>query len=139
MSDPNNPFEAMMKLGQEWANNMGTAWANFTPKAWEDMLPTMPKELMETMIGKTFNPEGLDAKTRLLLTLAGLTITGAGAESQIRMSVRHALEAGATKQEIAEALAIAGLFGGAPAMSKAMQLAGEVMTPPGDKPKEGDA
>ncbi len=91
-------------------------------------MPTMPKDLMETMIGKTFNPEGLDAKTRLLLTLAGLTITGASAEPQIRTTVRHALEAGTTQQEIAETLAVAGIFGGAPAMTKAMQLAGEVMT-----------
>jgi 4-carboxymuconolactone decarboxylase len=137
-ADHSNPFEAMMKLGQEWASTMGTAWANFSPKAWEDMMPTMPKELMETMIGKTFNPEGLDAKTRLLLTLAGLTITGASAESQIRMSVRHALEAGATHQEIAETLAVAGIFGGAPAMSKAMSLAAEVLAPKEDD-KEGDA
>jgi len=136
-NDPQNPFEAMMKLGQDWANTMGEAWTNFSPKAWEDMMPTMPKEMMESMIGKTFNPEGLDAKTRLLLTLAGLTITGASAESQIRMSVRHALEAGATQQEIAEALAVAGLFGGAPAMSKALGLAGEVMM--GKDAKEGES
>ena len=48
-------------------------------------------------MGKTFNPDGLDAKTRLLLTLAGLTMQGAQAEPQIRLTVRHALEAGATK------------------------------------------
>ena len=128
MSDPQNPFEAMMKLGQDWTKSMGEPWANFSPKAFEEMFPTMPKDMLETLLGKTLNPNGLDAKTRLLLTLAGLTITGAGAESQIRMTVRHLVEAGATQQEIAEALGVAGLFGGAPAMTKAMQLAGEVMT-----------
>ena len=41
---------------------------------------------------------------------AGLTVTGASADSQIRLTVRHLLEAGATSQEIAETLAVAGLF-----------------------------
>jgi 4-carboxymuconolactone decarboxylase len=41
--------------------------------------------------------------------------------------VRHALEAGATKQEIAETIALVGVFGGIPAMTKAMDLAREVM------------
>ena len=66
-------------------------------------------------------------KTRLLLTLQGLTIQGAVAEPQIRLTVRHALEAGATKQEIAEAIAMAAAFGGIPAMQKAMELAKEAI------------
>lgn len=78
-------------------------------------------------MGRTLNPEGLDSKTRMLLTLTGLTILGAQAESQIRLTVRHAREAGATKQEIAETIAQAGMFGGVPAMTKAMELATEVM------------
>ena len=87
----------------------------------------MPKDVLETFMGATFNPEGLDAKTRLLLTLAALTILGAQAEAQIRLTVRHALEAGATQQEVAETIALMGVFGGVPAMTKAMELAREVM------------
>ena len=64
-----------------------------------------------------------------------LTILGAQAEAQIRITVRHALEAGATKQEIAETIAIVGVFGGVPAMSKAMELASSVM----ETGKEDDA
>ena len=82
---------------------------------------------METFMGNTFNPEGLDAKTKLLLTLGALTILGAQAEAQIRLTVRHAIEAGATKQEIAETIALVGVFGGVPAMTKAMELASSVM------------
>ena len=91
------------------------------------MWPTMPKEGMETFFGKGMNPEGLDAKTRLLLTLMGLTMMGAQAEAQLRLTVRHLVEAGASKQEIAETIAQAGLFGGVPAMTKAMELATEVL------------
>ena len=73
------------------------------------------------MFLEQFNPEGLDAKTRLLLTLQGLTIQGSVAEPQIRLTVRHAIEAGATKQEVAETIGNAAMFGGVPAMNKAME------------------
>lgn len=122
-----NPFATMMKMGQDWAKALNPALESFTPKGFENLWPTMPKEFMEAFWGKTMNPEGLDAKTRLLLTLTGLTILGAQAESQIRLTVRHAREAGATKQEIAETIAQAGMFGGVPAMTKAMELATSVL------------
>jgi 4-carboxymuconolactone decarboxylase len=135
MTDP-NPFAAMMKMGQDWARALNPALESFTPKGFEALWPTMPRELLETFMGKTLNPEGLDAKTRLLLTLGGLTVLGAQAEAQIRLTVRHAREAGATKQEIAETIALMGMFGGLPAMSKAMELADEAM---GGEDKDQDA
>ena len=130
MSDPTNPFEAMMKLGQDMAKTMNPALEAFTPKGFENMMPTMSAEMMEQFMGKGVSPEGLDAKTRLLLTLTGLTIQGAQGEAQIRLTVRHLIEAGATKQEIAETIAQAAMFGGVPAMSKAMELATEVLDAP---------
>ena len=122
-----NPFEAMLNMSQDMAKALNPALENFTPKGFEALWPTMPKDVMETVMGKTLNPEGLDAKTRLLLTLGALTILGAQAEAQIRLTVRHAIEAGATKQEIAEAIGVMGIFGGVPAMTRAMELAGSVM------------
>jgi 4-carboxymuconolactone decarboxylase len=122
-----NPFEAMMKMGQDWVKKFNPGLDSFTPKGFEAMWPTMPKEAMEAFFGNTLNPGGLDAKTRLMLTLMGLTIMGAQAEAQIRLTVRHLVAAGATKQEIAETIAQAGMFGGVPAMTKAMELATEVL------------
>ncbi|HKL68716.1 carboxymuconolactone decarboxylase family protein [Salibaculum sp.] len=126
------PFDAMMKAGQDWARALNPALESFTPKGFEDMFPTMPRDLMEATMGKGVNPEGLDSKTRLLLTLQGLTIMGAQAEAQIRLTVRHAIEAGATQQEVAETIALAGMFGGIPAMTKAMEIASDVMEKDGD-------
>lgn len=122
-----NPFEAMMKMGQDWARSMNVDMDAFTPKGFEKLWPTMPKETMEMFFGKGINPDGLDAKTRLMLTLAGLTVLGAQAEAQIRLTVRHLVEAGATKQEIAEVIAQMGMLAGVPAMTKAMDLATEVL------------
>jgi len=127
MTDQANPFAAMMAMGQEFARAMNPALEHFTPKGFEALWPTMPKDVMETFMGKTFNPEGLDSKTKMLLTLGALTMLGAQAEAQIRLTVRHAIEAGATKQEVAETIALMGVFGGLPAMSKAMDLAQDAM------------
>ncbi len=126
MSDQ-NPFEAMLRASQDWMRQTNPMLEQFTPQGFEKLWPTMPKDMMEMFMGKGVNPEGLDAKTRLLLTLMGLTIMGAQAEAQVRLTVRHAREAGATRQEIAETIAQAGLFGGMPSMSKAMELANAVM------------
>lgn len=128
MSDtPQNPFEALFKQAQdmsrEWAKSVNPALASFTPGTMDMMWPTVPAEMLEAFMGKQFNPDGLEAKTRLLLTLLGLTIQGAVAEPQIRLTVRHAMEAGASSQEIAETIGLAALFGGVPAMNKAMELA----------------
>ena len=132
MSDtPQNPFEAMFRqtqdMAQEWVKSVNPAMAQFNMAAMDKMWPTVPAEMLEAFWGKQFNPEGLDAKTRLLLTLLGLTVQGAMAEAQIRLTVRHAAEAGATKQEIAETIGMAAIFGGVPAMNKAMDLAKDAL------------
>ena len=132
MSDaPQNPFAALIRqaqdMSQEWVKAVNPAMANFTPAGFDKSWPTVPAEMLEAMMGKQFNPEGLDAKTRLLLTLQGLTIQGAVAEPQIRLTVRHAVEAGATPQEVAETIGLAAMFGGVPAMNKAMELAKEAI------------
>jgi 4-carboxymuconolactone decarboxylase len=69
----------------------------------------------------------LDAKTRLLLTLAGLTMQGAQNDTGLRQTVKHLLEAGAHKQEIIETIGQMSMFAGLPAMTRAMQLAQEIM------------
>ncbi len=128
MSDtPQNPFELMMRQAQDMAKALNPAMENFSPKGFEALWPTMPKEVMEMMFGNTVNTDGLDAKTRLLLTLAGLTCQGAQADSAVRQTVRHALEAGAKKQEIVETIGQMSVFAGIPAMTRALDLAQEVL------------
>ncbi len=124
---PTNPFELMMRQAQDMAKAMNPAMKNFSPKGFEALWPTMPKEIMEMMFGNTVNKDGLDAKTRLLLTLAGLTCQGAQADTAVRQTVRHALEAGARKQEIVETIGQMSVFAGIPAMTRALDLAQEVM------------
>ncbi|SLN50006.1 Carboxymuconolactone decarboxylase family protein [Roseovarius albus] len=137
MTDPKNPFEQMMAQAQEMAKSLNPTLESFSPKGFEKLWPTMPKEFMEMSFGKGVNKDGLDAKTRMLLTLAGLTMLGAQSDSQIRLTVRHALEAGATKDEIAETIAHMAMFAGIPSMNRAMDYAREVLDEAEPKDKEG--
>jgi len=116
-----------MKQAQEMAKAFNPSLESFSPKGFENLWPTMPKEVMEMMFGQTLNKDGLDARTRLLLTLAGLICQGAQADSAVRQTVRHALEAGARKQEIVETIGQMSVFAGLPAMTRALELAQEVM------------
>jgi 4-carboxymuconolactone decarboxylase len=127
MTENKTPFELMMAQAQEMARAFNPALTSFDPKGFEKMWPTMPKDAMEMWFGKGISKEGLDAKTRLLLTIAGMTMQGAQAETPFRMTVRHATAAGATKDEIAETIAQMSMFAGIPAMTRAMDLAREVM------------
>ena len=119
-------FSQMLQSGQEMARAFNPALESFDPRAFEKMIPTMPADMMEMWFGKTFNREGLDAKTRLLLTIGALTVQGALAEPQLRLAVRHARKAGASQREIAETIWQVSMFGGMPAMQKALELAQSV-------------
>lgn len=127
MSDSKTPFELMMQQAQEMAKAFNPALSGFDPKGLENLWPTMSKDAMEMWFGKGLSKTGLDAKTRLLLTISGLTMQGAQAETPFRLTVRHAIEAGATPEEIAETIGHMSMFAGIPAMTRAMDLARDVI------------
>ncbi|QFQ86419.1 carboxymuconolactone decarboxylase family protein [Paracoccus kondratievae] len=119
-------FAQMMASGQEMARAINPALEHFDMRSLEKLVPTIPADMLEMWFGKTFNREGLDAKTRLLLTIGAITVQGALAEPQLRMTIRQALAAGATKREIAETIFQMSMFGGLPAMQKALEVAQSV-------------
>lgn len=116
-------MQTMMEQSQQMVRNLNPALETFKVTGFESLIPTMSKDFMEAAFGKTFNRDGLDAKTRMLVTISALTVLGAQAEPQLKLTVRHALEAGATKREVAEVIYQMSLFGGLPAMQKALEIA----------------
>ncbi|WBU63180.1 carboxymuconolactone decarboxylase family protein [Paracoccus aerodenitrificans] len=122
----NRLFQQMIQSGQEMARSFNPALEHVDTKAFEKLIPTMPADVLEMWFGKTFNREGLDAKTRLLLTIGAITVQGAIAEPQLRLTIRQAIEAGATKREIAETIYQMSMFAGLPAMQKALEIAAGV-------------
>ena len=134
MTDLSKLFEQMMEQSHAMAKAFNPALESFQVTGFDKLIPTMPKDFMEMIWGNSFNKDGLDAKTRLLVVLGGLTVLGAQAEPQFKLTVRHAIEAGATPKEIAEVIYQMSMLGGVPAMAKALQLAQEVFNE-----LEGDA
>ncbi len=129
-------FSAWMEQGQKMASAFMPGMESFDPKSLEKFFPVMPKELLEMWFGKTFNPEGLDARTRFLVTIAALTVLGPVGEPQLRMTIKNGLAAGATKREVAEVIWQMSMFGGVPAMQKALEVAQSVFA---ETPEEKDA
>ncbi|WP_212525262.1 carboxymuconolactone decarboxylase family protein [Actibacterium sp. MT2.3-13A] len=126
MTDFQKLLEQMMEQSHAMARAFNPALESFQVQGFDKLMPTMPKDFMDMMWGNAFNKEGLDAKTRLLVVLAGLTVLGAQAEVQFKITVRHAIEAGASQQEVAEVIYQMAMLGGIPAMTRALKLAQEV-------------
>lgn len=129
-------LQQMMESGQEMLRSFSSGFTAqkspfTTDNLGESFFPTMPAEVMEMWFGKTFNREGLDAKTRLFVTLAALIMVSAHpvsekispVDSQIRLTIKHALEAGASIQEISEVIWQMSVFSGLPVMQKVLELA----------------
>ena len=127
-------WKKMMEQGQDMARAFTPGFAGVDPKAFEKFFPAMPKDMLEAFFGKTFNPEGLDARTRFLVTIAALTVLGPLGEPQMRATVQNALAAGASKREIAEVIWQMSMFGGIPAMQKALETAQAVFAETEEKP-----
>ncbi|MBV7379118.1 carboxymuconolactone decarboxylase family protein [Maritimibacter dapengensis] len=138
MSDFTKTYARMMEQGTAMLKAFNPALESFQPEGLDKLMPTMPRDWMEAMFGNAFNPDGLDAKTRLMITLAGLVATGATADPQIKYTVRHLIEAGATQKEIAEVIYQMSMLGGLPAMNHALELAEEVYSEQKDD-EEGNA
>jgi 4-carboxymuconolactone decarboxylase len=133
MTGTKSPFELMMEQTQAMMKAFPQMEAFTTPQGFERLWGTMPKDVMEMMFGNTLNEGGLDARTKLFLTLAGLTMQGAQNDVALRQTVRHLVEAEAKDQQIYEAISMMSLFAGLPASTRAMELAKSVLDD-----KEGD-
>ena len=114
----NDDFAAMMKKMMEQGQDMAKAFSSSF-----GAMPAMSKDMLETFFGKTYNPEGLDARTRFLVTIAALTVLGPLGEAQLAPAVKNALSAGATKREIAEVIWQMSMFAGVVPMQKALEIA----------------
>ena len=128
-------FQQMMEQGQKMAAAFKPALEGMDVKGFESLFPTMPADMAEAWFGRTFNPEGLDARTRLLVTVAALTVLGATGEAQLKQTIRQALAAKATQREIAEVIWQMSMFGGLPAMQKALEMAQSVFAETKETPK----
>jgi 4-carboxymuconolactone decarboxylase len=121
MSDFNKLFDGFMKQGQDMAEKLGKDFAK-NQSSWTDqikgLMPEGVAENMQNMMG-----EGLDIKTRALLTVAGQTAKGAEDAAAVTAAIKGAQAAGASNREITEAILQMTAVGAVTGVPKAMMLA----------------
>ncbi len=79
-----------------------------------DISPDMAKMVIEFPYGDIYSRDGLDMKTRELITIASLTTLG-NAKDQLKAHVSNALNTGCTKEEIIEVIMQMCIYAGFPA------------------------
>ncbi|VAW17240.1 4-carboxymuconolactone decarboxylase [hydrothermal vent metagenome] len=94
-------------------------------KLLEDISPDMARFVIEFPYGDIYSREGLDLKTRELITIGSLTTLGY-AKDQLKAHVGNALNAGCTKEEIVEAIMQMSVYAGFPAALNGLFAAKEV-------------
>jgi 4-carboxymuconolactone decarboxylase len=94
-----------------------------------DFTRPMQQYITRNAWGDVWQREGLDLKTRSLITVAMLTALGK--QHELKGHVRGALNNGATVAEIQEVLLHASIYCGVPAAVEAFRAAAEVVDGPG--------
>ena len=105
---------------------LGPAEARRTRAAWLRMSADFERYVLTFLAGEIWSRQGLDRRTRSLVTIAALTSLGRtrGLELNIRMALRN----GATRAEIMETLVQLAPYVGFPAAWEAMVLAQRVFS-----------
>jgi 4-carboxymuconolactone decarboxylase len=87
--------------------------------------PELAAAIGEFIIGKLYSRNVIPWKTRQLCAIAALSVLYRPA--QLRGHVIYALQAGATKEEIGEAIVQVAVYGGFPAALEALKVARETI------------
>ena len=115
MSDVFKMFEGFLKQSQDMAEQMGKEFTKNQGEWLDKTKDFMPEGMTQAMVG-----EGIDAKTRALATVAGLTANGADDTAAITTAIHAATAAGASKREILETILQMVAIGVVTGVSKAM-------------------
>ncbi|MEO1491997.1 MAG: carboxymuconolactone decarboxylase family protein [Pseudomonadota bacterium] len=100
---------------------------------YEDLVPGMSKSVVDFAWGQQYAREGLDIKTRWLITVGALTALGGQTGPQLKVNIAAARKAGATQREIGEAIWQMAIYGGFPAAINGLNAALDVFEAEGDK------
>ncbi|MCU8055849.1 carboxymuconolactone decarboxylase family protein [Shewanella sp. SM34] len=92
-----------------------------------DICPDLGKYIIEYPFGDIYQREGLDLKTRELVTVAALTALG-HCQPQLNVHINGALNVGCTPQEIVEVILQMSVYAGFPTALNGMFVAKTVFS-----------
>jgi 4-carboxymuconolactone decarboxylase len=90
---------------------------------YDSYLPGFSESIVDITYGQIYSREGINIKTRFLLTIGALTAQGAYSLPQLEIHIQNSLNSGITEQEICEVIFQMSLYGGFPAMINALNMA----------------
>ncbi|QIB33977.1 carboxymuconolactone decarboxylase family protein [Ancylobacter pratisalsi] len=98
-----------------------------------DVAPDFARYIFEFGYGDIYSRPGLDLRTRMLATVAGLVCLG-HAERELEVHIGSALNCGASREEVVETIMQMALYGGFPAALDALFVAKRVFAAHGLEP-----
>ncbi|MFT0860904.1 carboxymuconolactone decarboxylase family protein [Ancylobacter sp. G4_0304] len=90
-----------------------------------DVAPDFARYIFEFGYGDVYSRPGLDLRTRMLATVAGLVALG-HAKRELEVHIGSALNVGATREEVVETIMQMALYAGFPAALDALLIAKDV-------------
>ena len=117
---------AILDRGRDTADVLNPGMEAALAGRYDALLPGFAESVVDMAYGRVYSRDGLDMKTRMLVTVGALAAIGGQTRPQIKVNIASALRAGASQREIAEAIMQMGLYGGFPAMINALNAALEV-------------
>lgn len=90
-----------------------------------EVAPDFARYIFEFGYGDIYSRPGLDLRTRMLATVAGLVSLG-HAERELEVHIGSALNVGATREEVVETIMQMALYAGFPAALDALLIAKKV-------------
>ena len=123
-----------LEQGRNIAESLNPGLPQALADKYDTMLPGMSDSLVEWAYGHHYARPGLDLKTRQLCTVAALTALGGWTAPQLKVNIAHTLAAGASPQEIIEAIWQMAVYGGMPAAINGLNAAAEIFAERGIAP-----
>ena len=124
-----------LEQGRNIAESLNPGLPQALADKYDTMLPGMSDSLVEWAYGHHYARPGLDLKTRQLCTVAALTALGGWTAPQLKVNIAHTLAAGASPQEITEAIWQMAVYGGMPAAINGLNAAAEIFAERGIAPE----
>jgi len=94
-------------------------------EALSEIAPDFARYIFEFGYGDIYSRPGLDLRTRMLATVAGLVCLG-HAEKELEVHIGSALNVGASREEVVETIMQMALYAGLPAALNAILIARRV-------------
>lgn len=122
----NETRAARLERGRATLAGTSGASGDAVVRSFDDIAPDLGRMIVEHSYGEVFSREGIDAITRELTACAALAAVGsATGEAPLRVHINAALNVGATRESILEALLNLAPYAGYPAVQQAVRIAAE--------------